>query len=213
MNHEKANETSERVGEVPVDDSTTAPARRETTRRGRVNLLRFLLRGKLRDISALALILVGVIAIGAVILLLVALIAYVVQRSGEPVELAPALGPAPTHEWTPVSATVTRPLLPMASPFITATLTVPESGSSAAPQVAPGAIVEVAGTGALGLRLRSGPGRSYVTTKVVDEGSRLEVLGGPEKADDIEWWRLEASDGIVGWAASEFLEPVDTLEE
>jgi hypothetical protein len=213
MNHEQANETSEQMGEVPADESTTAPARREATRRGRVNLLRFLLRGKLRDISALALILVGVIAIGAVILLLVALIAYVVQRSGEPVDLTPALGPTPTYEWTPVSATVTRLPLPTASPFITATLTAPAPGSSAAPQVAPGAIVEVAGTGALGLRLRSGPGRSYVTTKVIDEGSRLEVLDGPETADDIEWWRLEASDGIVGWAASEFLEPVDDLEE
>jgi hypothetical protein len=50
-------------------------------------------------------------------------------------------------------------------------------------------------------------------TKVMDEGSRLEVLEGPEQADDMEWWQLEAADGIVGWAASDFLKPVDNLEE
>jgi len=211
MNHEQENQTSQQKAEVPVSDLTTARDRRERTSRRGVNLLRFLLPGKLRDVSALALILVGVIAIGAVILLLVALIAYVVQRSGESVDFAPALAPAPTHELTPVSVPVTRSPLPTVSRSITATLTVLAPASSVAPQVAPGVSVEVSGTGASGLRLRSGPGRSYVTTKVIDEGSRLEVLDGPEKADDIEWWRLEAPDGIVGWAASDFLEPVDNL--
>lgn len=212
MNHGQENQTSQQEGEVPVNDSIVRSHRERNQRRG-VNLLNFLLPGKLRDISGLALIFVGVIAIGAVILLLVALIAYVVQRSGESVDFVPTLAPTPTYELLPVSATVTRSPLPTASPLLTATLTAPAPSPTVVPQVVPGLVVEVSGTGALGLRLRAGPGRSYVTTKVFYEGSRLEVLEGPEKADDIEWWRLEAADGIVGWAASDFLKPVDNLGE
>ena len=211
MNHGQENQTSQYEGEIPVNDSIERSHRERNQRRG-VNLLNFLLPGKLRDISGLALIFVGVIAISAVILVLVALIAYVVQRSGESVNFVPTLVPTPTYELLPASATVTGPPLPTASPLLTATLTAPAlGGPTSVPQVAPGLVVEVSGTGASGLRVRSGPGRSYVTTKVFDEGSRLEVLEGPEKADDIEWWRLKAADGIVGWAASDFLKPVDDL--
>lgn len=212
MNHEQENQTAPHENKVSANDSTMR-SRREGNRRRGVNLLSFLLRGKLRDISGLALVFVGVIAIGAVILLLVALIAYVVQRSGESVNFVPTLTSTPTHELQPVSATVTRSPSPSARPLFTATPGVPAPTPTMVTRVVPGLVVEVSGTGALGLRLRSGPGLGYATTKVFDEGSRLEVLEGPEKADDVEWWRLEAADGIVGWAASEFLKPVENLGE
>ena len=71
--------------------------------------------------------------------------------------------------------------------------------------MAPGQYVQVTGTGVLGLRLRSEPGLNAATTDVAAEQSILKILAGPQQVDDIEWWQLESSDGIAGWAAGDFL--------
>jgi len=71
-----------------------------------------------------------------------------------------------------------------------------------------GGRVKVGDTGKAGLRLRAGPGLDFITFKNVEEGSILEVLSGPEKADDRTWWRLKDDKGVIGWAAAEFLIPV-----
>ncbi|MBC7262524.1 MAG: SH3 domain-containing protein, partial [Chloroflexi bacterium] len=57
-------------------------------------------------------------------------------------------------------------------------------------------------------RLRSGPGTEFITFKIVAEGSVLEVLGGPEEADGHIWWRLKDDQGVIGWAAADWLVPV-----
>ena len=66
----------------------------------------------------------------------------------------------------------------------------------------------VTGTEGFDLRLRAGPGLDFVTLRIVKEGSRLTVLGGPEKADDLTWWRVRDEQDIVGWVAGDYLLPV-----
>lgn len=69
--------------------------------------------------------------------------------------------------------------------------------------------MKVSDTGALGLRSRSGPGLNYETTGVFDEGAELRVIGGPQEADGIVWWKLESESGVTGWAAGNFLKPIE----
>jgi hypothetical protein len=76
-----------------------------------------------------------------------------------------------------------------------------------------GGYVKVVGAGADQLSYRSGPGTNYVRLKLVEDGTILKVLGGPEKdSEGGIWWRLEdpaeANENLkIGWAAEEFLEP------
>lgn len=189
--------------------------RQREGRRGRINLLNFLLRGRLRDISGLALILFAILAIAAVILLLVALIAFVVQRSTDSANFVPTIPATPAGETGPVViATFTLMPAPTAGTIspgrvLTPTATIP----SPPDEIEPGGFVAIQGTNSLGLRFRIGPGLNYATADVYDEGTRFKVLEGPELANEINWWRLEGEDGTIGWAAGEFLEPVDGFEE
>lgn len=104
--------------------------------------------------------------------------------------------PSPTYTGTPPpTATVTDTPSPTASATPTMTIAV-------------GGRVKVSGVGTTGLRLRSGPGVDFITFKIIEEGTILEVLGGPEKADNYTWWRLKDDKGVIGWAASDWLVPV-----
>lgn len=66
---------------------------------------------------------------------------------------------------------------------------------------------KVANTDGAGMRFRSGPGTRYITVAILDEGTVLKVVGGPETDESLTWWRLQADDGTVGWGAADFLEP------
>ncbi|MCP4169088.1 MAG: SH3 domain-containing protein [Chloroflexi bacterium] len=70
-----------------------------------------------------------------------------------------------------------------------------------------GSRVQVANTDNAGMRFRTGPGSTYVTIAILDEGTVLKVVGGPDQADDFIWWRLQADDGTIGWGAQDFLIP------
>jgi uncharacterized protein YraI len=72
--------------------------------------------------------------------------------------------------------------------------------------------VRVTGTGAEGIRFRSGPGTDYTTLAILEEGAELKVLGGPEEGDGFAWWRLEMDDGTTGWAAEDWLHPFEGTE-
>lgn len=70
----------------------------------------------------------------------------------------------------------------------------------------------VVGTGPLGLRVREGPGTWYRIVAALPEGSRLEVIDGPElDPDGREWYLVSGYDGIggSGWSAGEFLREVE----
>ncbi|HID63850.1 MAG TPA: hypothetical protein EYP49_14100 [Anaerolineae bacterium] len=75
-------------------------------------------------------------------------------------------------------------------------------------EIAIGIYVKVSGTGGSDLSFRAGPSTNYVRLKIVAEGSILKVLDGPVEADGYVWWQLQdVSDGVVGWAVADYLEP------
>jgi len=75
-------------------------------------------------------------------------------------------------------------------------------------EIAIGVYVKVSGTGGNDLSFRAGPSPNYVRLKIVAEGSVLKVLDGPVEADGYVWWQLQdVSDGVVGWAVADYLEP------
>ncbi len=75
-------------------------------------------------------------------------------------------------------------------------------------EIAIGVYVRVSGTGGSDLSFRAGPSTNYVRLKIVAEGSVLKVLDGPVEADGYLWWKLQdVSDGMVGWAVADYLEP------
>ena len=104
-----------------------------------------------------------------------------------------AILPPPTSEPTPVST------IAVASPETPATSVRPEV------PISPGAQVRITDTGGTGVRLRSGPGTNFLTLAILEDGTALRVLEGPEDADARLWWRLELDDGTVGWIAQELL--------
>lgn len=68
----------------------------------------------------------------------------------------------------------------------------------------------VADTEGAALRARARPGTSSdipIQTRF-REGQTVKVLEGPQSADGLEWWRVEA-DGVSGWAAAPYLKPVE----
>ena len=75
-------------------------------------------------------------------------------------------------------------------------------------EIAIGIHVKVSGTGGSDLSFRNGPSSNYARLKIVAENSVLRVLDGPVEADDYVWWQLQdVSDGVVGWAVADYLEP------
>jgi uncharacterized protein YgiM (DUF1202 family) len=71
-----------------------------------------------------------------------------------------------------------------------------------------GQTVVVTGTGKDKLSFRAGPGTDYKRVRVVKDGVKLTVIGGPEKADGFTWWQLKAPNGQVGWAVEDYLKPL-----
>ena len=76
------------------------------------------------------------------------------------------------------------------------------------PEIAIGIYVKVSDTGGSDLSFRAGPSTNYARLKIVAEGAVLKVLDGPVEADGYVWWQLQdVSDGVVGWAVADYLEP------
>jgi hypothetical protein len=69
-----------------------------------------------------------------------------------------------------------------------------------------GMSVRVVDTG-VGLNLRAEPlVADDNILALVPDGTVLEVVGGPEVADDFTWWQLRMSDGTEGWGVDQFLQ-------
>jgi hypothetical protein len=68
--------------------------------------------------------------------------------------------------------------------------------------------VRVTGTEGLSLRIRSAPGTTAETVKLVPDGTRLLVTGDGREADGLLWWPVrDPSDNKEGWVVSTFLVP------
>lgn len=110
--------------------------------------------------------------------------------------------PTPTPTATPVpTATVLPTLTPTNTP-------VPTPTATPVPVIMSGGQVIVKGTEGQQLRLRSGPSLAYQTLRIVEEGSVLKVLEGPEAAAGFNWWKVQTDDGVAGWVAANWLVPV-----
>jgi hypothetical protein len=61
--------------------------------------------------------------------------------------------------------------------------------------------------------MRQSPNTGAAVVDLLDAGAVLEVIGGPQQAEDFTWWQLRKSDdGLEGWSAAGsgadiFLEP------
>jgi hypothetical protein len=75
-------------------------------------------------------------------------------------------------------------------------------------EIAIGIYVQVGDTGGSDLSFRAGPSTNHTRLKVIAEGAVLKVLDGPVEADGYVWWQLQdVSDGMVGWAVADYLQP------
>lgn len=62
-----------------------------------------------------------------------------------------------------------------------------------------------------GLTMRATPGLSGAKVTVLSNGMTARIIGGPETADGITWWKLDATSKNakwVGWCSGQFLAPV-----
>src|SRR4051794_16739042 len=80
--------------------------------------------------------------------------------------------------------------------------------AAAQDDLAPGRNAQVGSTDGDMLRLRSGAGVSFPAQGSVREGSRVQIVEGPQSADGHVWFRITA--GMTsGWASARYLTAVD----
>jgi len=151
-----------------------------------------------------------ILVVGVVALALLAL--FRPTPTSTPV-LSPAEGPAlpsPTSVPLPEGETGAEatppPVMVQDTPVPSLYTSTPVSAVPA--EITIGIYVKVSGTGGNDLSFRDGPNTNYARLKIVAEGSVLRVLDGPVEADGYVWWQLQdVSDGMVGWAVADYLEP------
>jgi hypothetical protein len=139
----------------------------------------------------------GVGALAAVIILLV--VAFVFSRgSAEP-------APSPTAEVvTPTATLIPRPTATtLAAPTATTGAGTAEGVVPTAPPtdtIAVGGYVRIAAQA--GLSFRQTPSTNGALVVILDAGTVLEVIGGPQEADGYTWWQMRLDDGREGWSAA-----------
>ncbi len=57
-----------------------------------------------------------------------------------------------------------------------------------------------------GLSLNAAPGFSAAYVQTASAGDRLCVIGGPERADTLWWWKFRTTGGAEGWGVSDYVE-------
>jgi hypothetical protein len=53
----------------------------------------------------------------------------------------------------------------------------------------------------ISLRIRSEPGLDGSKIGLLAEGTKMDIIGGPECMDSFLWWKVKTEDGIIGWVA------------
>ncbi len=85
---------------------------------------------------------------------------------------------------------------------------IPTPDTAVAPaEITSGFYATVANTDGLGLTVRGGPSTKNVVVTVVEEGSPVLILDGPQEAENFVWWQLRLDNGLEGWAVANYLEP------
>jgi hypothetical protein len=160
---------------------------------------------------------------------LVILIVVVGASSFGLMMLVASLGGAALAEPTPQIIVVTSAIDPAAAQqrALTTPTELPTQAPTAGPAVVTAAPtrtllprgcllnqeVIVTGTGGVGLNLRDEPGGEV--SFIAKEGERMLVIDGPIFFSDLEWCQVRstAQSSSFGWAALDFLLPVEALEE
>jgi hypothetical protein len=101
---------------------------------------------------------------------------------------------------------------PTAIPQAQPSATVPLPTFIPSPSLPPGqfdigARVQVVGVDVNGLNVRSAPGYNGSRLFLALEDSIFVIVGGPQNADDLEWWKIQDPDdpSRTGWAARNYL--------
>jgi uncharacterized protein YgiM (DUF1202 family) len=79
---------------------------------------------------------------------------------------------------------------------------------TSAPTTAEGAKFRVTGTDTDGLFLRSDADQNSTILATLPEGTEVTVIGEDKPGPNYTWKHVRASDGTEGWAAADFLKPV-----
>ncbi|HWQ13875.1 MAG TPA: SH3 domain-containing protein [Roseiflexaceae bacterium] len=135
--------------------------------------------------------------LAAAAILMVAAALYILSQPPAPLPLG---GEEPAVE-QPVAA----PTLPVVS---TVTPSAATPAPTAAPTSAAGQQLRVTGTEGLGLFLRPAPSTNNQPIKTLPDDTVVTVLEGPTSAEGRSWLRVRDASGAEGWAAAEFLKPV-----
>ncbi|NOR81892.1 MAG: SH3 domain-containing protein, partial [Ardenticatenales bacterium] len=112
---------------------------------------------------------------------------------------------------TPARTPIPRPPAGSATPADVATGTSGPATQDETPTLSPiivGHEVIIVGTGGLGVSVRADPGKGSDRLFIVLDGERLQVIGGPEEADGLQWWHLRAPSGEEGWGVEHYLQGV-----
>ncbi|HHX65057.1 MAG TPA: SH3 domain-containing protein [Chloroflexi bacterium] len=104
-----------------------------------------------------------------------------------------ALPPLPTFTATPPG--VTTPTAPAEQG---------EEEPASAPDLAIGSTAVVS-SGGSGLNMRAGAGTGHARVKTLTDGSTVEIIGGPQDANDYTWWQVRDEAGTTGWVVVEYL--------
>ena len=137
-------------------------------------------------------------AAGVVAALAIAFI--IIVRTGGP------LKPLPMNQAEPENVTLNDPLI---VPEQQATTTPPPATIQIeAPPPAQGAQFQVINTGSEGLFLRPNPNTDNQVLTTLEEGAVVTIIGEDFVGPDRVWKNVRAPDGTEGWAASDWLQPV-----
>lgn len=149
------------------------------------------------------------VVLGAILfgLILIAM-AFLILDSTRPEIDPPGV---PTAQVSIIQAPTATPLVTV-PPSSTATPTLAVPPSPLPGVLAPGALVQIVGTGGEGLNLRAEPGLNTGIQYLGFESEVFTIVEGPVEADGFTWWRLVAfaDETRSGWGAANFLEVVQT---
>jgi Bacterial SH3 domain len=105
-----------------------------------------------------------------------------------------------------VSTPAASPMLPT----LTTTATITATATAVPSTLTPTPTEEADETGMIvtaPLNVRDAPGLDAAVREVLQSGTQVIVTGGPLEEDGHDWYQV-SGDGVTGWAAGDFLEPV-----
>lgn len=109
---------------------------------------------------------------------------------------------------SPTSTATTSASPATATPIPTSSVVVPVGAAVLCPGAPPSIVrvgingrVFVGGPNRGPLNVRQTPTTSAPIVRIIPEGTRFAIIGGPRCADNYTWWQVRLDDGVVAWVA------------